>query len=75
MTLLMSQDNRRESLQQAEGNTHYRKIVVQANNIGGPNTKIAPLIDNETEAEIIDAEDTRTKIRDGIADEKLKLNS
>ena len=40
-----------------------------------PNTKIAPLIDNETEAEIIDAEDTMTKILDGIADEKFKLNS
>ena len=39
--------------------------------------KIAPLIDNETdlEAEIMEAEDTRTKILDGIARLKLKLSS
>ena len=39
--------------------------------------KIAPLIDNETdlEAEIIEAEDTRTKILEGITRLKLKLSS
>ena len=39
--------------------------------------KIAPLIDNETdlEAEIMEAEDTKTKILDGIAHLKLKLSS
>ena len=38
--------------------------------------KIAPLIDNEAdlEAEIIEAEETRTKILDGIARLKLKLH-
>ena len=38
--------------------------------------KIAPLIDNEAdlEAEIIEAEETRTKILDGIDRLKLKLN-
>ena len=38
--------------------------------------KIAPLIDNKAdlEAEIIEAEETRTKILDGIAHLQLKLN-